>query len=140
MSQEVSFIEFFQTRQSLYVSDGFRDLIVAKATPAEPVEVKIFDLQRNMPDSEIEDRLGDGHLFDEGALCATIQKMIEAQVDGKEGVLLNNQYANFFYTASCLVDVHWLADDRDEWYVSTWPRDGVGWNVGARVFYPATGA
>lgn len=128
---------FFQTRGGLWVSENFRSLVVAKAQPAEAVAMREFNLTRDMLDSEIEAELGEGHIWDESRLCSTLKTLIEEQWGGKSGTLLNNGYANLFYTSSCVVDVRWYSDDR-RWFVSTWQRDDNRWLAGYRVFSPAT--
>ena len=133
---------FYQTRDGLYVWDDFRYRIVANATPMpEGASFKLDHalLTKNMLDREIEAALPANHLFDESTLCAIIAAMISEQPNGKEGKLLNNGYANLFYTSSTVVHVHWGADYR-EWYVHTWERGDRGWRAGRRVFSPATGA
>ena len=132
--------EFFQNRPGLWVSDDFRDLVVAKAEPTEAGKtftVKPQVLGRDATDAEIEDELGGMHLFDETAVVAIVAGLISRQEGGKAGVLLNNGYANILYLGSCVVDVCWRADDR-EWRVLTWQRGGNGWDAGSQVFSPAT--
>jgi len=132
---------FYQTRSGLWVYDGFRNLVVAKAQPTEAGTVFKLDhalLTQNMTDEKIEGSLPKNHLFDESVLCAIIAQMIAEQPNGKEGKLLNNGYANLFYTSSCVVYVYWRAVYR-KWYVRTWRRGDNGWDAGRRVFSPATG-
>lgn len=131
---------FFRTGPGLYVWDDFRSRIVAQAKPTvagTAFELNNALLTKNMSDEEIEKALPKGHLFDESALCAIIASMISEQPNGKEGKLLNNGYANLFYTSSCVVGVDWHADYR-KWSVFTWERDGNGWGAGVQVFSPAT--
>jgi hypothetical protein len=124
---------FFRTRPGLRVSDDFRNQVVAKAEPSQPVPKKSTMLQRDMLDKEIEKMLGEGHLFTEGQVCSIIGDMIGKQEGGKEGELLNNGYANLFYLSSCVVDVSWNSDGR-EWDVRTWHRAGIRWSAGLRAF------
>ncbi|KND48476.1 MAG: hypothetical protein AB200_01960 [Parcubacteria bacterium C7867-005] len=128
--------EFFQTRSDLFIYDGFRDLVLAKVgkgEQAKPIVSKSVALPRDMTDKEIEEMLGNGHIFTEVEVCAVIQKLITEQEGGKEGELLNNGFANLFYTSSCVVVVRWLADV-GRWNVGTWRRDVIGWSAGDRAF------
>lgn len=130
---------FFRTRESLYVWDGFRTNVVAKAKPVEAgtaCKAESLELMRDLTDEEIEAALPTDHFFEESRLCALIAGLIARQAKGEEGVLLNNGYANLFYTSSCVLSVHWLADYR-RWYVSSWQRDDSRWGAGLRVFSPA---
>lgn len=128
------FEHFFRTREGLWVSDDFRTRVVANAKTRSAVpKHRHIDLPRHMTDTEIENMLGEGHLFTDVALCATLEQMLAEQQGGKEGRLLNNGFANLFYTASSVVSVGWYADYR-EWFVFTWQRDDVRWLAGSRVF------
>ncbi len=133
---------FFQTRSGLYVWDDFCSRIVAQTKPtAAGTAFKLNNalLTKDMSDEEIESALPKDHLFGESALCAIIASMISEQPSGKEGKLLNNGYANLFYTSSCVVFVYWYADYR-EWLVNAWERADDRWRAGRQVFSPATGA
>ncbi|MFH1472803.1 MAG: hypothetical protein ABIF06_00065 [bacterium] len=137
---ELDFSDFFQTRPGLWVSEDFRRLVLAKAVSSDVVGTNHFDLPRVMTDAEIERKLEEDfgpHTWDEGALCVTLQKWLTEQEDGRSGRLLNNDFANIFYTSSCVVRVHWLAVGR-RWFVVTWSRGVVGWRAGHRAFSPAT--
>lgn len=128
---------FFQARPGLWVSEDFRRLVVAKAGSAgQVIATKTTTLQKGMTDTQIEKMLGGGHIFTEDQLCATLAGMIREQWGGKAGPLLNNGYANLFYTASCVVRVDWGAGDGG-WGVGAWQRDGGEWGAGGRVFSPA---
>jgi len=137
-TSKTSLDEFFQTRSRFFVSDGFRNLVVAKATGTAIVaDTKHFDLPRNMSDSEIEEKLGDGHIWEENVLLTTLEHLLTEQEGGKDGKLLNNGFANLFYTRSCVVYVYWNTDDR-RWVIFTWKRDDLRWDAGYRAFSPAT--
>lgn len=132
--------EFFQNRAGLFVSDSFRDLVVAKAEPLEAGKtfvVKPQVLARNASDAEIEEELGEErwHLFDETAAAAVVADLITKQSKGEEGPLLNNGFANLLYLGSCVVFVSWYADGR-EWLVDAWLRDDDSWFAGHLVFSP----
>ncbi len=106
---------FYENREGLWVWGGYRSQVVAKAKPTPAgaeFSARSFELKRDMSDVGIESSLPDGHLFDEGVLCAIIADLISKQEGGKEGTLLNNGHANLFYTSSCVVFVYWSADNR----------------------------
>ena len=127
---------FYKTHEGLWVYDGFRNLIVAKAKPCAAgmaYNVAALELTHDLTDAEIETSLGGGHPFDETEVCAIIAVLIENQPKGKGDVLINNGYANLFYTSSCVVSVRWHAGNRS-WHVGTWRRDDHRWNAGDRVF------
>lgn len=131
---------FYQTRSGLYVWDDYRSRIVANAKPSEvgtTLKVENAELVRDLSDEEIESALPKDHLFTETQVCVVIAELIAKQPNGESrGALLNNGFANLFYTSSCVVRVRWSADDR-EWDVHTWQRVGSGWNAGRQVFSPA---
>lgn len=132
--------EFFQTRSGLWVSDDFRRLVVAKAQPSKAgasFKLNRHTLAKKLTDSEIEAVLPANHLFDETQVCAVLASLIAGQEGGQEGTLLNNGYANLFYTASCVVRVDWDADCR-EWFVRVWSRDDLQWRAGGQVVSLAT--
>lgn len=130
---------FYKNRDGLYVWDDFKSRVAKKAKPVSAgtaFKVNVDELGANLVDEEIENALPKTHLWDEGALCAVIAEILSKQQGGKEGDLLNNGYANLFYTSSCVVRVLWNADDR-EWRVNAWVRDRNRWHAGRRVFSPA---
>jgi hypothetical protein len=130
---------FYRDRHGLYVWGAMRKLVVAKAKPMQvgtTFRLNIADLGKRAADEQIESALSEGHLFEESAVCAIIAELIGQQPEDRAGVLLNNGYANLFYTGSCVVRVYWDAGDR-QWDVSAWKRGGRGWSAGRRVFSPA---
>jgi len=131
---------FYQTRSGLYVWEDFQSLIVAKAKRSDTgtsFKLGRAVLMRDLTDQEIEVAIPKEHLFEETQVSAIIANLIAKQANGKDGVLLNNGFANLFYTGSCVAHVYWSADTR-EWDVGTWDRDGSGWCAGKQVFSLAT--
>ncbi|MEK9185680.1 MAG: hypothetical protein AAB863_02790 [Patescibacteria group bacterium] len=132
---------FYWTRSGLYVWDDFRSKIVSGARPSEAgaiFKIERFDLTRQLGDEEIERALPKSHLFGDDAVCALVASLITRQPNGEEGVLLNNGYANLFYTSSCVVYAHWSAGGRG-WDIHTWGRCDFRWIADGRAFSPATG-
>ena len=129
---------FYRTRSGLYVWKDFRDRIVANAKlvpTGTTYQLAVFELKVWDTDEQIEAVLPEHHLFNESALCAIVAEMVLNQRNGEPGDLEHTGRANLFYTACCIVSVHWSADYR-EWNVYTWKRVG-GWHAGRRVFSPA---
>ena len=58
--------------------------------------------------------------------------LIAKQPNGEEGALVNNGFANLFYTDSCVVGVFWDAVYR-KWSVDAWQRDDNRWNARNQV-------
>lgn len=133
--------EFFKNRDGLYVWNSFKDNVLekAKAATVNSFSLSSFDLTKDTYDKEMEKELPKKHIFTETEVCAVIAGLIEKQSKGEEGTLLNNGYANIFYTKSRVVCVGWDSDV-GEWGVLGWNRDGPSWREGLRVFSPATGA
>lgn len=132
--------EFFKDRKGLFVWSSFANNISGKATPTNSgaeFKVSSSDLAEPANDEQIEAALPEKHIFSESDVCAIISTLIEKQPNGEEGVLLNNGYANIFYTQSRVVRVCRYADD-GEWGVDAWNRGGTSWDGGDRVFSPAT--
>lgn len=95
-----------------------------------------FDLVESLTGAEIEEALGENHLFfDRGEVYTLIGNLISKQANGEEGVLLNNGNANLFYTEKFVVYVYWSSFD-GRWDVGTWGRDD-DWDAEDRVFSPA---
>lgn len=116
--------EFFQNRKGLYVFSGFKERIIEKAKPVKTTEFSLvsFMLIEASYDKDIEKALPKKHIFKEGDVCSIISDLISKQPNGEEGTLLNDGYANLFYTKSFVVSVYWGSYD-GEWIVSTWRRD-----------------
>ena len=131
---------FFCDRSRLYVWGDYRYRIVSKAKSVETdvvITAKWANLEQDAADKEIGLALGEGHIWEESTLCAFVAQHISEQEGGRGGMLLNNGFANIFYTTSCVVVVGWGAGGRG-WGVGAWGRGGGGWSAGGRVFSPAT--
>lgn len=133
--------EFFQDRDGLYVWSDFKQRIIEKTTgPAlagSSYSIDSFKLLERADDAQIEAALPEKHVFSEDAVCAIVAELITKQPKGEEGTLLNNGYANLFYTPSFVVRVRWRSDG-SRWHVCAWDRDGHRWDSDERVFSPAT--
>ena len=131
--------EFFQTREGLYVWEDFKDRIVSKAKEVNLKKYKLtsFELKERGNDEEIEAELPQKHLFWESEACSVVADLISKQPKGEEGTLLNNDYANLFYTGSYVVRVYWDSGHR-EWGVDACDRHDYRWNAGLQVFSPET--
>lgn len=129
--------EFFKNGDGLYVYSDFKERILSKAEKVPSLEKALtsYALTKNANDAAIESDLPKDHFFSESEVCAIVADLIDKQPKGEEGVLLNNGYANLFYTPSFVVGVRW---DGAEWGVYTWHRDAYGWDANDRVFAPAT--
>lgn len=127
--------EFFINRTGLYVWSGFSENILpkAKAVVLNNFALSSFDLTERLSDKKIESELIKKHLFTETHVCAIIAGLIEKQSKGQKGILLNNGYANLFYTKSRVVRVRW---HDGEWRVYAWLRGDGTWYAGKRVFSP----
>lgn len=129
---------YFKNRDDLWVSSGFTDKILPDAKEVDTgadFKIKPWKLVQDAADEQIEDVLGDAHIFDVSTLCAVIANLIDQQSKGKEGTLLNNGYSNLFYTEKCVVYVYWSAD-HGEWRVRAWLRHDYEWIEGDRIFSP----
>lgn len=132
--------EFFTTKKGLYVYRSFTENIVDKSEEIKKdrdMKVSSFDLVESSTDEHIEESLPKDHLFSESDVCAVVADLISKQPKGEKGILLNNGYANLFYTSSRVVLVRWHGF---EWRVIGWFRDDCSWVAGYRVFSPATEA
>lgn len=130
---------FYRTRSGLYIWDDFRTRITAQAKPSETgatFKVESFGLMRGLDDKEIEAMLPKSHLFDETQVSAIIAGLIARQPNGEDGALVNNNFANLFYTSSRVVGVGWRAGGR-QWVVASWERGDDRWVASSQVFSPA---
>lgn len=129
--------KFFVNRKGLYIWSGFTERIVSKAEPTKKgfkFSIDSFDLVKNATDKKIESALAENHLWDESDVAVIVAELIEKQPKGQEGTLLNNGYANLFYTGAFVVRVGW---DGGAWRVYAWGRGGREWVAEVRVFSPA---
>jgi hypothetical protein len=137
--------EFYQTGPGLYVDDTFADRLDVNArrtvdsAPERPYVASL--LKANAYDMDIRKELPETHL----STLEDIAGLIEAQPNGKSGLLLNNGYANIFYVEGkngevFAVDVDWDSGYR-EWSVDGWQLGEVGdWNADFQVLCPGNAA
>lgn len=128
--------EFFEDGKGLSVYSSFKERVLTKAKKLEgPQEYHLesLDLVQSADDKQIEDSLEERNRFKESDVCTIIAELISKQESGKEGLLLNNGYANLFYTPQCVVYVYWYGSD---WDVHAWDRVDSRWTAGGRVFSP----
>ena len=133
--------EFYQTGPGLYVDDTFADRLDVNArrtvdsAPERPYVASL--LKANAYDMDIRKELPETHL----STLEDIAGLIEAQPNGKSGLLLNNGYANIFYVEGkngevFAVNVDWGSGNR-EWNVRGWELGEIGnWNAGRQVLCP----
>ncbi|MES2006520.1 MAG: hypothetical protein V4436_00260 [Patescibacteria group bacterium] len=122
---------FFRTREGLYVWNDMSQ-VLEHATPTDAADASMLgyaNLSRNAYDREIKAELPENHEVE----LWHIAELIKAQPGGKDGLLLNNGYANIFYVGGFAVHVYWSADDRG-WFVNGWALGGGRWGAGSRVF------
>lgn len=132
--------DFFVTKKGLYIWSDFKDRVLDKAEPVDPSKEFLFesyDLKESAEDAVIESNLPKKHIFTESEVSAVVSGLIAKQSKGEEGDLLNNGYANLFYTPSFVVGVSWNAG-LGEWGVGAWDRGALEWGAGGRVFSPVT--
>jgi len=132
---------WYRTREGLYVWDGFRNRVVAKAKsiPAGTTyNLDVFELGENLTDEQIEMALPKNHLFDESAVSAILAEGVTQQPNGASGFLKSTDYAaNLLYTGSSVAYGCWRGVCA-EWSAGAYARDDDRWVAGARVFSPAT--
>ena len=133
--------EFYQTGPGLYVYDTFADRLDVNArqtvdsAPERPYVASL--LKANAYDTGIRKELPEIHL----STLEDIAGLIEAQPNGKSGLLLNNGYANIFYIEGrngevFAVIVCWFSGGRG-WRVDDWQLDEGGvWGADRQVLCP----
>ncbi len=135
---------FYQTRTGLYVDNSFADRLdlsarqTVNSAPERPYVVLILkeraydkDIYKELP---AETRL---------STMEDIASLIEAQPNGKLGLLLNNGYANIFYVKEkngkvFIMSVSWDSDDR-YWSICGGRLDNRGgscWFPGIQIICP----
>lgn len=129
--------EFFKKREGLYIYENANMEKLLEI--AEPVcgdfDIEFLELIVDSSDENIEKSLENKNTFSENDACAIIAELISKQPKGEEGTLVNNGYANIFYTPACVVGVSWFSG-YGYWSVDAWERGGSEWNAGIRVFSP----
>jgi hypothetical protein len=132
--------DYFKTGKGLYIWSDFQERILSKVESVKAgtsLSVSSFDLKEDAVDEKIEDSLPEKHVFTESEVCAVIAELIRMQPKGEKGLLLNNGYANLFYTPAFVVGVRWSGFG-GEWGVRAWFRGDDGWHAHDRIFSPAT--
>lgn len=134
---------FYQTGPGLYVYDTFADRLdvnVRQAVDSAPGRPYVASLLKaNAYDKDICKELPEEYL----STLEDIAGLIEAQPNGKSGLLLNNGYANIFYVEGkngevFAVNVYW-GSGYCQWYVYVWKLDGAGyWCADCQVLCPGT--
>lgn len=134
-------VTFYQTSTGLYVYDTFADRLdlyarqMVDSAPERPYVASL--LKANAYDKDIRKELPENYL----STLEDIAGLIEAQPDGKPGLLLNNGWANIFYVEGknsevFAVLVGWDSGGR-RWGVSDWRLgEGGEWNAGRQVLCP----
>ena len=131
--------EFFTTRKGLYVLDGFRDNILGsinsdQAWDIEPREVSYYDLSMVIDDHEIQERLPDGHVFENPlTFCIYLMILLICQWNGQEGSLLTGGQNTLFYVRGRNGQV-FVVRVYQSWTVDAYALDGPCWHAGRRVF------
>ncbi|MDD5084080.1 MAG: hypothetical protein PHT88_04120 [Candidatus Moranbacteria bacterium] len=139
----LNFLEFFQTKEGLYVWETFRANILKYVQgiveTIEPITAYYFDLKERMSDSEIDRELPKGYEFGLIEGLTLILWLLLKQWGGKDGSLLNTDYrANIFHLKIlgyvAVVRVYWNADS-GRWFVNDWKFGELGrWDAAYRVF------
>lgn len=134
--------DFFKTREGLWTSSNFNNFILSgaskKKVSAAETTIGYADLAQAANDDEIGNELPKGYVFEEvDTFLAHLATFVEGQWGGKEGVLLNNGYANIFYVKVngevFAVHVRWFAVNR-VWDCYAYRLDGRRWAAGCRAF------
>lgn len=131
--------EFFQIRKGLHVYDSFCNRFDLDApVQAAPGRLYVASLLKlNADDQEIQKELPEECL----STLKDIAGFIEAQWNGKSGLLLSNGYANIFYVLGkngqiFVMNVSWISDDRG-WNVGDWEFGVNGrWFAGFQIICP----
>lgn len=141
-SNTISPHDFFKTREGLWMSSNFNDFIFSgaskKKVSSDETTISYADLAKAANDAEIGTELPEGHVFEDvDTFLVHLATLIEDQWGGKEGMLLNNGYANVFYVKVngevFAVLVGWHADYR-KWYCLALRLDDLRWDAGDRAF------
>lgn len=112
-----------ETKQGLWVSSSFTEKFGNKdITPAKTVPA-FRKLERNMYYSEIQKKLG--------VQECTLEDVAAFLENPPEGC--DDDYADLFYVAGCVVYVDWYGVGR-EWSVNAWGLDGDYRRAGVRAF------
>jgi hypothetical protein len=134
--------DFFKTREGLWMSSNFNDLILSGASKikvsADETTVGYADLAQAANDAEIGGELPEGHVFEDvDTFLVHLATLIEGQWGGKEGTLLNNGCSNIFYVKVngevFAVGVFWNAGYR-LWFCYAPRLDDRRWGAGSRAF------
>lgn len=139
---EINLKEFFKTREGLWVSDDFNNLILTgvskESASAAKTTLGYADLAQRANDAEIGGELPEGHVFTDVVIfLGYLATLIKGQWGGREGKLINNDYANIFYVKvngdTFAVRTRWIAGAR-EWRCHADRLSRTQWLAGGRAF------
>jgi hypothetical protein len=142
-SADEDILEFFKACKGLWLSENFKNFILAAARPGV-VEVPATiigqaDLILPASDAEIAaEAPGDLVFEDVDFFLSYLKRLIQVQSDGKPGVLLTSGKVNTLRVKGLnnedfAVFVGWCSDD-GEWYCHAVRLDVTRWGAGDRVF------
>lgn len=134
--------DFFKTRKGLWPSDNFQNFILAaakdEAVQVADAAIGYADLTQAANDAEIAAELPESHVFEDvDAFLSYLGDLIETQWGGKDGVLLNNGYANIFYVkvnGSVFVVFVYCYAGRRIWLCGASRLADDRWYAGSRAF------
>lgn len=140
--QNLNFLEFFQTREGLWIQSDFADNVLKYVTGVvdtiQPITALYFNLKENLSDSDISREFQKNYAFGLIEGLALIVWLLLKQWGGEKGALLKNGRANIFHlhilNQVLVVDVRW-GSSNGIWSVNAWKFDKHGpWDAGWRVF------
>lgn len=134
--------DFFKSRNGLWVSTEFKDLILSGAAnqqvSADEAAISYVDVLQDVNDTEISDQLPEGYVFENvDMFLVLLATLIEGQWDGKRGALIKSININTFHVKvnnEILVIIVSWSNDLNEWYCDARRLVEGQWIAGRRIF------
>lgn len=132
---------FFTEAKNFFFGSNFKNWILSSITDSIPVyngKHQKYTLPKSMNDTEIQNATGNKKPFTIPEFFGLIHSLIVKQLNGEDGELLNNGYANIFHVelsdgTVVAVYVSWDSDDR-EWGFGASEFDFDRWLGGTCAF------
>jgi hypothetical protein len=138
MTEKTDVYTFFTNSKSVWVSENFQNIILGKYTKEKSQNLSVYS--SNIQDIPANTNLKDLLFLDTSTFLEQLMTLIEKQINGEDGELLNDSSANYFLVQGI--------DGNNYSVLVRWEPAQKLWRCGAylqeelrlpniRIFYPS---